>query len=153
MDLDAAALWICQARLGLEERGIDRLRRERGFDDMRRGLERRLDVAAAEFRGRLDHVGRRPEGVRRMHQQRAWLERFERIGDRLEHLVVDFDLRRGLPRVELRVGHDHREEIADAAGRLADGDKQRQVGNGEARATLAGHIARREDPLDSGSST
>ena len=84
---------------------------------------------------RLQHVRRpRREGLRRMHQRRAGLQRLERIGERLEHLVVDLDLRRGLARVELRVGDDHREEVGDAAGQLAFGDEHRLIGIVEAGA-------------------
>ena len=151
MDLDAVALRHGQARFRLEERDLDRLRVERRLDDVRGGRQRRVHVAARERGGRLQHVRRpRREGVRRMHERRARLQRLERIGDRLEHLVVDFDLRRGLARVELRVGDDHREEVGDAAGQLAFGDEHRLIGIVEAGAADRRHVRRREDAHDAG---
>ena len=68
-----------------------------------------------------------------MHERRARLQRLERIGERLENLVVDSHLRGGLARVELRVGDDHRQEVGDAAGELAFGDEHRLIGIVEAR--------------------
>ena len=85
-----------------------------------------------------------------MHERRARLQRLERIGERLEHLVVDLDLRRGLTRVELRVGDDHRQEVCDAAGDLALGDEQRLIGIVEAGAAEPGNVGRGEDAHDAG---
>ena len=100
---------------------------------------------------RLQDVRRpRAEGVRWMHERRSRLHRLEWIGERLEDLVVDPDLRRGLPRVELRVGDDHREEVGHAAGELAFGDEDRLVGIVEALSAEAGHVRRGEDADDAG---
>ena len=72
----------------------------------------------------------------------------ERIGHRLIYFVIDVDLVRGLARVEHRIRHHQRENIADAARGLADGDKDRQVRNRKTGAALPGNIARGEDPFN-----
>ena len=82
-----------------------------------------------------------------MHLRRIGRQRIERIGHRLVHFVIDFDLVRGLARVERRVGHYQRENIADAARGFADRHENRQVGNREAGAALSGYIGRRENPF------
>ncbi len=122
MDLDAFALRVGEARFRLEERRLNGLRGKRPFDHVRRGGKCRLDVATAELDG-VDQIRAGTQRVRRVNLRRAGLERLERVGDRLENFVVDLDLRGGLARMKLRVGHDHRHEVADAAGDLADSDK------------------------------
>ncbi len=84
--------------------------------------------------------GSRREGVRRMHQRRPGLQRLERIGERLEDLVVDPYLRGGLAGMELRVGDDHRQEVGHAAGELAFGDEDRLIGIVQALSAEARHV-------------
>jgi hypothetical protein len=63
-------LWDCQRRLGLEERDVDGLRAKAGLEDVGRGGEGRLDVAARELRG-FDVVGRRAIRAGAVHLNRV----------------------------------------------------------------------------------
>jgi hypothetical protein len=138
-----------EARFRLEEGDVDRLRLERGFDDVRGTLERRVDVAAGERRSRLQDVrGARRECLVRVDKRRVRLERLERIGDRLVDLIVDRDRCRRLARMELRIGDDHRQKVGDAAGHLPFGDEHRLVGIVQTSTAEAGHILRGEDARD-----
>ena len=76
-----------------------------------------------------------------MHQRCARLHGVERIGERLEDLVVDPDVSGGLTGMEQCVGHDHREEVGHATGDLAFGDKDRLVWIVEARPRKPGTSA------------
>ena len=75
---------------------------------------------------------------------RVRLERGERVGDRLEHLVLDVDERRGLARRVPRLGDDDREHVADVARRLALGDELRPVLRDRAPATRSPGTSRGE---------
>jgi hypothetical protein len=50
--------------------------------------------------------------------------------------------------MELSVGYDHCDEIADATGQLADADEDRKIGDGETGPALPRDIASRKDPND-----
>src|SRR5262245_468737 len=75
-------------------------------------------------------------------------ERLERIGDRLEDLVVDPHLRCGLTRMELRIGDDHGNEITDAARHLACCNEDWKIGHEETGPALTGYVPSREDAND-----
>ena len=60
------------------------------------------------------------------------LEGRERVGDRLEHLVLDLDQRGGRAGLAARAGGHGRQHVADVAGRLALGDEDRPVAGDEA---------------------
>ena len=138
-----------QARLGLEERDLDRLRLEGRLDDVRRRRECRIDVSARERRRRLQNIRRpRCERLRGVDQRCTGLQCLERIGERLENLVVDPDLRGGLSSVKLRVGDNHRQEVGDAAGQLAFGDEDRLVRIVQALSAEPGDVGGREDADD-----
>src|SRR4051812_47705339 len=83
-----------------------------------------------------------------MHARRVGFQRLERIGYRLENLVIDFDQRRSIAGMKLRIRNDHGNEVADATRELPDSHEDRKVGYSEAGPATAGHIARREDTLD-----
>ena len=85
-----------------------------------------------------------------MHQRCARLHGLEWVGERLEHLVLDPHLAGGLPRVELRVGDDHGEEVGHAARDLAFRHEHRLVGIVEARASESGNVRRCEHADDAG---
>ena len=83
-----------------------------------------------------------------MYLWRVRPERRKRIRHRLVDFVVDSDLVRGLARVEDRVSYNESENISDATRGLADRDKNRQVGNRQARTARPRNIRRGEDPHD-----
>jgi hypothetical protein len=85
-----------------------------------------------------------------MHERRIGFQRGEDIGQRLEHLVIDDHLCRGLARVELRVGDDDREEVGDTAGQLPFGDEDRLVRIVEPLAAEPAHVRRGEDAHHAG---
>ena len=78
-----------ERRLRLEERVLDELGAEGLGDDVRRVRERGVHVAALDA-GDGEHV------AVRMEQRRACGHGLERVGDGLEHLVLDVDERSGL---------------------------------------------------------
>ena len=99
----------------------------------------------------LEHVRRSGrEGLRRMDQRGARLQRRERIGERFEDLVVDRHRGGGLTRVEPRIGDDHREEVGDAARQLPFGDEHRLIRIVEAGAAVAGNVGGGEHADDAG---
>jgi hypothetical protein len=149
VNLHAAALRFDQAGFGLEECDVHRLRLERRVDDMRGARERRVHVSARERRHRLQHVRRpRRERVGGMHERRVGLERLERIGERLEHVVLDRDPLRRFAGVELRVGDDDGEEVRYAAGELALGDEDGLVRVVQALAAETGNVGGGEHAHD-----
>ncbi|OLC81961.1 MAG: hypothetical protein AUH72_08115 [Acidobacteria bacterium 13_1_40CM_4_65_8] len=85
-----------------------------------------------------------------MHQRCARVHGLERIGDWFEHLVIDLDFCRGLTRVELRVGHDHREKVGDTTRQLAFGDQHRLVRVVEAGRAGSGDVGGGEYPHNAG---
>ena len=151
VDSDPVALRHRQARFRFEKGDVDRLRLKRRFDDMRGRGERRTGVSARERGDRLEHIGgSRRKDIRRVHQQCAGLQRVERIGDRFEHLVIDLHVRGGLTRVELRVGHDHRDEVGDAARHLPFRHEQGLVRIVESGRTRSRNVDGREHSHDAG---
>src|SRR5262245_19148126 len=75
-------------------------------------------------------------------------ERLERIGDRVEHFVVDLHLRVRLTGLELRIGDDHGDEIADAARQLVCCNEDWKIGHEETGPALTGYVPSREDTYD-----
>jgi hypothetical protein len=140
-----------QTGFRLEERDVDRLRVERRVDDVRRGRQRRVHVAAGKRRGRLEHIRwPRCESTLRMHEGRTRLERLEHIRHRLQHLVINTHLRRCLARVERRVGDDHREKVGDAARQFAFSYEHGLIRIVEAGPAVSWNIASREHSNDAG---
>ena len=78
----------------------------------------------------------------RMHLRRVGQHCREGVRYRLQHFVIDSDLVRGLAGVEGSVCHDQSENIANATRGLADGYKDRQIGNRKTGAALSGNIRR-----------
>ena len=83
-----------------------------------------------------------------VHLERARLQRLERVGERLEHFVVDLDGRGRLACVKLGISNDHREEVGDAAGHFPLGDEHRLIGNRETDASGSRHVRGGEHPHD-----
>ena len=111
-----------EARLGLEEQVLDALRPPFAADDMGRGGERRVHVAARVAR-RREHVA-----VPGIDLRRAGLDRLRRVEHRGQRLVFDVDERRGLSGERGRFGGHRREHVADIARLLALGDEDGPVG-------------------------
>ena len=116
---------------------------------MRGSRERRVHVAARECRG-AHQIRRGPQRVRAVHLNRAGFQRLKRIGQRREDFVIDFYFGGRHARVMLRIGDDHGQEISHAAGGLAHGHENRQVGDGDARAALGENIGCRKNSNHAG---
>lgn len=147
--LDAASLRQRQTGFGLQEGNVDALSGEGLLDDVRGRGQRALHIAARERRG-LNQVRGLVDTAGGMHLGRAGLHGFERVGERRQHLVIDLDAGGGLAGMEGGVGHDHGEEVTDAAGGFADGHEDGKIGNDESGAALCRGIGGGQDADDAG---
>ena len=129
--------------LRFEERVLDALRLERLMHGVRSCGEPTIDVAARVLADRQHVVLRAPHGDRR-----ARLHGRYRIGDRLVHLVSDFDERRGVACLLARLGDDDGHHVTGVAGATADGDHHRPVLLDDADVELAGDVGGGEDRDD-----
>ncbi len=145
-NLQAFSLRDGEASLGLQKRRFHRLRAEGLLDDVRGSGQRGIHIAPGKRRG-IEQIRMHVQIAGSMHLGRAGLHRGEWVRHRGVNFVIDFDLARGLARVEGRIGYHQSENIADAASGFADGDKDRQVWNRETGAPLPGNIGRGEDPF------
>ena len=125
--------------LRLEEGVVDALGLEGLRDDVRRRLERLVDLTA--------HVGARREtiAIQPPHRVLGRLERLDRVRQRIQGTVGDLD-EGGCPTGRRPgVGDDESEHIAEIAGATTDRDEHRPVLVDETRTQLARHVSRRED--------
>ncbi len=126
---------------GLEERMLDPLRLERLARDMRRAGERGVDVASADDAARQEVAA----GV---HERSAVGQRGDRVGHRIEHVVLHLDKRGRRPRRGTRRRGHPRQHVTDVARGLALGHEQRPVGGQQALDALARDIAPGDDGED-----
>ena len=126
------------AGLRLEVQVFDALRPPRSLDDVRRGRERRLGVAAYDDRAR-------EEVALRAHAGRSRTQRLLGIGHGRQDRVVDVDEGRG-GAGRARVHGRHRgEHVADAVRLLSFGHEARPVRDDEAVEPLSRHVLRGHD--------
>ena len=107
----------------------------------------------------LDHVGRATKAFfhvaalqNRFAQQirpalgmdewRTWLQRCVRIGNGLQHFILNIDEFRRRARQSLAVGYDTRDDVASAPSLLTNRDKDRPVVFDEADVAIARHVGR-----------
>ncbi len=145
VDVQAAVARHGQTGLRLEERVLDALRREGLFEHVHRPGERRFDITSA--------IGAGIEQIAAVvNPGRFRGERRGRLGHRLEHFVVDRDQLGGVAGVAAAVGHDDREHVADAPGRLTHRHQNRPVVFDEAEKAGPGHVGSGDDAFDPGCS-
>ena len=131
--------------LGLEEGVLDALRAVGLLHDVCRTRERGVDVSALHPRDR-EHV------AALVQPRRGRVHRLERVGHRLEDLVLDVDEGRRLVRRVARLGGDGGEHVADVRRRLALGDELSPVLGQRPLRALAGDVRRGQHGDDAGMS-
>ena len=125
-----------ERRLWLEERVLDRLGPERLAQDVRRRGQRGVDVASPHDRGREQIVAL-------VHRGSPVVDREDRVGHRLEHLVLHLDQGRSLARAVTALGRHDREDVAHVGGDLSLGHELAPVPRDQALGPLARHVGRR----------
>ncbi len=112
--------------------------------DVGRGRASRRQIAALDHGGGQDVAG----GVGGVDQRCVGLERLERVGQRLKHLVLHPDQLRGLARDGFQLGGDGRQYVADVTGLLAHRHEQRPVLLDQPDRALSRHVGRGKHPDD-----
>ena len=143
-----SALRNGKARFRLEKRRLDGARGKRRLDDMGRGLERGIHITAREGGDGLKQIRSGVKGVSRVHLRRAWFQRLDGVGHRLEDLVLHPHTGCGLPRVKLGIGDHHGEKVGHTAGHFPFGNEHGQVGAVQAGGAGSRHVCRGEHPHD-----
>ena len=133
-----------EAGFRLEEQVLDALGRPCAADDVRRGGEGGVDVAARVARRR------QPIVMLGVDARRARLQRLGGVEHGGQRLVRDLDQLRRLAGDARRLGGDGGQHVADAARLLAFGDEDGPVGIDLADPAFARHVLGGRDRRDAG---
>ena len=122
---------------------LDALRPIRVFNDVSRLAEAFFDVSAFELR-----FAEQVRAALRMDQRRARLECGLWRCHRFQHFVFDVDQLGRLASQPLGVSDNTGDDVATAAGLLADGNVDGPIFFDESDVAVARHISGRDDAVD-----